>query len=520
MDQSKRAEISHANQLRPEAELLLCCVRTGMGFETADRPEELIRAGTDWELLLRLANEHGVAPLVYECFKQIRAGVVPPSVLEETRTRSLNNARRNLVLTRELLKLLDLFGQHNIPVLPFKGPVLAQAVYRSVALRCFSDLDILVREQDLPRAAEVLTSAGYKLMSRMVWAQKEKRVQSNQELAFVGTDGTVHVDLHWGFAPSYYPFTLDPESSWEGPRPVNLGGSNVLTLSPEILLLYLCLHGCKHLWERLAWICDVAKLVSLEPELDWNYLLRCADGQGCGLVLIVGLCLARDLFEVALPQEITQRLDVNRSANDLVRYIRERLFLGGPSPPPSLETCRFIMRLTPTLPGKIQLCAGSLLVPTEADWSTFRLPASLFPLYYPLRLGRLALKYGLRSLKAIKRPSAQQRKVLRWLWGVTVLVVVIGSLLPASAAPLRMLNQLHANDKVLHFLAYSALALLPALHENWRKMALLAPLMILTGVLLEFGQLYSPGRAFEVADMVANACGVFCGLALGLRLRF
>ena len=39
------------------------------------------------------------------------------------------------------------------------------------------------------------------------------------------------------------------------------------------------------------------------------------------------------------------------------------------------------------------------------------------------------------------------------------------------------------------------------------------------GIGLEFGQLYSPGRTFEVADMVADALGVCFGLGFGIPAR-
>jgi len=39
------------------------------------------------------------------------------------------------------------------------------------------------------------------------------------------------------------------------------------------------------------------------------------------------------------------------------------------------------------------------------------------------------------------------------------------------------------------------------------------------GAAREFGQLYSPGRAFEYADMLANALGVGFGVVVGLPIR-
>ena len=110
-------------------------------------------------------------------------------------------------------------------------------------------------------------------------------------------------------------------------------------------------------------------------------------------------------------------------------------------------------------------------------------------------------------------------RTLRILWSVCLVVVIIGSLLPADSAAMRTLDKLDINDKVQHILAYAALGFLPAIHERRRTLAVLLVLAAALGVLLEYGQLYSPGRSFDVYDMLADAIGIVIGAAIGLSLR-
>jgi VanZ family protein len=84
---------------------------------------------------------------------------------------------------------------------------------------------------------------------------------------------------------------------------------------------------------------------------------------------------------------------------------------------------------------------------------------------------------------------------------------------------MRMIAALHVNDKVQHIVAYLSLACLPALHERRRRLAYTAVGLVALGVLLEFGQLWSPGRSFEIGDMLADAAGVIAGASLGLWAR-
>ena len=111
------------------------------------------------------------------------------------------------------------------------------------------------------------------------------------------------------------------------------------------------------------------------------------------------------------------------------------------------------------------------------------------------------------------------RILLRVAWALLVVLVVIGSLLPAASAPMRTIAALHINDKVQHTLAYLSLAFLPALHERRRRLAHITLGLVALGVLIEFLQLWSPGRSFEVGDMLADAAGVIVGASIGLWAR-
>jgi VanZ family protein len=65
-----------------------------------------------------------------------------------------------------------------------------------------------------------------------------------------------------------------------------------------------------------------------------------------------------------------------------------------------------------------------------------------------------------------------------------------------------------------------ALSLRPVIGFRERRRGLMAGLsMFLLGVLMEAGQHFSPGRAVELGDVVANGAGIGCGTLLGLPIR-
>jgi VanZ family protein len=109
--------------------------------------------------------------------------------------------------------------------------------------------------------------------------------------------------------------------------------------------------------------------------------------------------------------------------------------------------------------------------------------------------------------------------MLRAVWLLTVACVVTGSLVPSTSAPIRFFDELRVSDKALHFGAYLTMMVLPAVHERRLVTVLVALGTIAMGVLLEYGQLFVPGRTWDVRDMAANTAGVLCGLIFVLLLR-
>ena len=102
------------------------------------------------------------------------------------------------------------------------------------------------------------------------------------------------------------------------------------------------------------------------------------------------------------------------------------------------------------------------------------------------------------------------------LWLLAMAATITGELLPGNSTPMTWIAATHINDKTLHFAAYALLAFIPAFGFRLRHGIPLALSMILLGIALEFGQSLVPSRSFELADMMANALGVFAGIVVAL----
>lgn len=378
---------------RPEVELLLLCARTQVDSEGAARIEALLREDINWDYLLETAREHGMMPLLYWNLNATCPEAAPEDTLDQLRDRFHKNARRNVFMTGELLKLLKLFETHGISAVPFKGPFMAASIYGNVVLRQFTDLDILVREQDVLEAKDLLLSQGYRPEYKLTPQQDTVLLQASHEYSFVHDDNRVKVELHWKITSEYFSFSLDPERLWKRLKPSSLAGKEVLVFYPEDLLLILCVHSASHVWQQLEFVCSVAELIRTNEKLDWGQITGQARELGSERMLFLGLFLASDLLGAPLPDEVLQRVWADPSVKALAAQVRERLFREADNPPGILESSLFHLRARERMRDKVRYCVQLAMVPNHLDWG-LPLPASLYFLYYILRPIRLTSKFG------------------------------------------------------------------------------------------------------------------------------
>jgi Uncharacterised nucleotidyltransferase len=395
-----------------EIELLLCCSHTHPNEHQLARIQSLVRQQLDWTYLLERATYHHILPLIDRQLQQIDDRVIPADAIDRIRANFNDNFQHNLRLTSELVKLGRLFELRSIPMLSFKGPILARIAYENLALRQFIDLDILVYEIDVIRTSQLLISQGYQPQFTLTDRQQTVYTKLRSEQWFWHEEKQICVDLHWSILPNSYSFTPDPQLIWQQIDRVEFGSQSIATLNPEHLLLFLCAHGAKHNWSRLYWICDLAELLRTHEHLDWKYLLDLSGRFGSKKMLFLGLYLASQFLESTLPENISIELESDSTLSLLSTQIHELLFhpqhvdessISTPSvyvakaespPLASIIKQDFIYRQTMTSSrDRLWYWIDTILTPTPLEWQIVSLPQMFFWMYYSIRLMRLTIKY-------------------------------------------------------------------------------------------------------------------------------
>ncbi|MDX6501034.1 MAG: hypothetical protein QOG23_4294 [Blastocatellia bacterium] len=383
---------------RPENQILICVARRSLDDRTADKLRQLLRSDLDWEYLLEAANRHCLIPLLYIHLSAIAHETVPERVKSRLGDANHENTQSSFFLIGELLKILKCFEANSIAAIPFKGPTLAQSVYGDVGLRQFADLDVLVHRRDVPRVKELLVSRGFKPTPDLTTAQQAALLRFDCAYNFDDGKGVV-LDVHWDFVEPHSSLAFDPDPFWGRLEAITIGGNQLMTLSPEDLLLVLCLHGFTHFWERLGWICDVASLIDQKKDIDWQLVLANANRLGMRRILLLGLVLATDLLNATMPLEIRKVVSGDAVVKRLADEIQEQLFLTESPRPGLFGGAALSLNMRERKRDKLRFCFRLITTPRRYDWLALSLPDSLFFLYYLLRPLRLAGKYGARLFR-------------------------------------------------------------------------------------------------------------------------
>jgi hypothetical protein len=143
-------------------------------------------------------------------------------------------------------------------------------------------------------------------------------------------------------------------------------------------------HGSKHHWERLAWICDVAELVKTRTDLNWSVLLKRAAATENDRMLFLGLSLANRLLDAPLPGHVKSKTEAEVIVS-LANKVTKRLFGGIGQPPVSIgQSFKFNWEVRAGWQSRLRYCR-LLFQPTDADIETVALPRSLSFVYYLMR---------------------------------------------------------------------------------------------------------------------------------------
>ncbi len=391
-----KQDISH--NISDDLKFLIACCQVEQSDADTDFILNSISEKDEEQLqnLISLSIRHGILPLVYKTIKGISThdeSTIPPAFLANLKSNYMGISQRNMLMSAELIRIMKLLQENHIEALAFKGPALSQMAYGDITLRQYVDLDILVDEADAYEAGKLMHENGH-------IPSQPLSILSNKTCLHIGKDfslmskGGVHTELHWRLFEKNLNISLLSCASEQKCQTVSINGNAVKTLQNELLLVYLCLHGAKHAFERIEWICDIDRLIR-SSEVDWNTAVSIAEQAHSKRPFYLGLSLAHTLLHTSLPEnlllsiedETIQILHILTLTQMTNKKIDRSDFKK------NKETFKFQSKLFDTKRDMLRFRLSTFFKISTGDCKTFMLPENLKFLYIILRPIRLTWSY-------------------------------------------------------------------------------------------------------------------------------
>ncbi|MCK9372323.1 MAG: nucleotidyltransferase family protein [Sulfuricurvum sp.] len=371
--------------------ILYCCQN-----QTTNKEEEFIRDTAlrihNWDDFIALTLDHRVLPIVYLKLSEIASDIIDADIMERFKKRYTKTVVTNMKMSGELVRLINLLNTHAIDSLPFKGPILADTAYGGINFRQCVDLDIFVKKEDFPRISKLLIREGYTTDIPLIYTQNSAFLKRVCDWGFRNQHNQVYTEIHWNLFPDWFSRDINRLDVWKERRTVTLHNTPMTTMGNEDLLLYLCMHGTKHIWMRLRWIMDVDRFVRKVNDLDWDAIEGKAERVGGKTMLLLGLSLSQTLFSTPLPKSIQFQIESHKKIPILSQSVW-KIFNNRNLIENRNHEIYFSIHLHHSLLLKLRALMV-MFYPSLPDIRLIHLPTHLQPLYYLIRPFRLLYKYG------------------------------------------------------------------------------------------------------------------------------
>jgi hypothetical protein len=226
-----------------------------------------------FQKVLRDIEHEGIQSQIYFLLKQQgileHTPVFFQSYLKENYEKCLY---QNLFIKNQTDIIIRRFEDSGIDVIPLKGVYFAEKYFGHIGSRVTSDIDLLIRFEDLNQAIESVKALGFSV--------EEEPIPGHFHCSFSKrlphSPIPLVVELHWGLVKEETS-SFDIKVIWSDSKAVDQY-SHIRELSHMHCFYIICLHGWRHNLESLKYFIDIIQIIhQYRDELDYKELFKLAE---------------------------------------------------------------------------------------------------------------------------------------------------------------------------------------------------------------------------------------------------
>ena len=200
---------------------------------------------TDWARTLALARLHQLDAFLFDAVAAWPAECRPDAaILSEWARLQRSRIVAAIRMREQRAVFLAALNAAGVPAIPLKGAWLAEAVYPDLIQRPMSDMDLLIRPEQLDTAQAVMTALGYAAV------MENQPGGWGKERLFRHPEWRCGVEIQWTLWHPSHKLTpgQDLARLWDSAEAGRLSGVDVPLLPPAAHLVYLAYHLQAHQW--------------------------------------------------------------------------------------------------------------------------------------------------------------------------------------------------------------------------------------------------------------------------------
>jgi hypothetical protein len=292
----------------------------GSTLEPTDSEKRFLRKGlkktTNWDSVLERALGTHLAPILHKTFSGLEIEI--PADIKNGLQNAYNQVIvRNIVLQREFKGLAEILNENQIPLVPLKGIYLSEVIYKELGLRHLSDIDVLIKEQDLDQVCELMKNRGW-LVKFSISHSKIEHQHFTYAHPRTLIKNQISIELHTHLYNSNQGADISTDELWGDTHSELFLGVEIRQFSNEILLQHLCLHLHKHLFGhglKILSFCDIREFLNVKSDsFSWQRFEQLALEYNCKEEVGQVLYLCSSYWNVQVPEEF---LNIQRSKSEL-----------------------------------------------------------------------------------------------------------------------------------------------------------------------------------------------------------
>ena len=278
--------------------------------------KHLLTQNLDWNYVIGKAIHNRIIPLLNHNLriKDTRelAILIPSNILDKIQELNYTFTGHSLVFHEEAKIILKCLDEAAIEFTPIKGVLLDQNVYPKKHLRFFSDIDLLFpNSTEIKRAEQILLNLGFDHVFSNARESVFRKYRHGQ---------SIHCDMHRSL--TFFNFFEYPKIGgfWRKTSEATVSGIKLEVMSPEYMIIVLCLHSFLHGSFSLLDLSDAIRILTKYSDFNWRFISKQLDEYPCSLG--IPITVIKSIFNEYLDITIPLKTD-NITLNNKKRFLSQ-----------------------------------------------------------------------------------------------------------------------------------------------------------------------------------------------------